>query len=434
MKYFSETNNIVRYGTKKIIFVFILLQIITLLVTSFFILRPFLQITSQTIAEQMLAINKHHSITQVNESKPHIALLNRKNYRTNHLKSQSTIELLPILYFIKSQLRLKTNSNVQFIKILEQPDFYWYHIDDLNKNIGFQKDLIGTQREMTMLLLAFFLLIVAFWFSSQISRKLNQPLLTLKNVTQRLAKGDLSAKLPAHELQEIDQAFKQVNLLTYHFKHLLEQRVIFLSGISHDIRTPITRLNLLLAINEEKLNPKFADKVKNTLREMEALVDIYLNSSQYLLNSHQKLVDISLLMASFIQSVQEQHGDVFVLNVQQGINTPVNQAVFTRVIQNLIGNSLKYAPPALLGKITINLKLIGDQVSITIVDQGKGIPEEHLEQVFKPFFRSPQENSELSGNGLGLSIARQICLTQGWLLSLSNHSEGGLVAEIKIPC
>lgn len=449
------TGNIVGYGLKRILVAFISLQIVTLLVTSFFILKPFMKLTSATISAKMieqLNNSKNTSNTKTGHTKPDnnspfklvskqpfpsdkkttSSLINNDFYHITQQKFNNSYQFLPVLFFIKQNLQSQLQLNVKLVSIDSQPNIYWFHIEKTKFSIGFSRHLIGTQPELTMVLLLILLTFIATIFSYYISKKLNQPLVTLKEVTHRISEGDFSARLPKQSLIELDEAFEQINQLVYHFEHLLEQRVIFLSGISHDIRTPLTRLKLLIAIHQQDISPQFSDKTNSIIAEMEALIKLYLDSSEYLLESNTEVTVINQFLADIIKQAPSEQSGLVDLHKLSDIEIRINRSALSRVINNLISNSFKYAHPDKTGAVIISLKTQQSYLTVNIADHGKGLPNKEFEAIFKPFFRSNQESKNSKGNGLGLSICRQICLSQGWQIKLADNNPG-LVASIKIP-
>lgn len=436
MTLFSKRKNIVSYGLKRILIAFISLQIMTLAITSLFILKPFMQVTAGTISTQMLALlsaEKKPIIKEISSNEKIRSNLNNPIfYQLSESPYNNSYHLLPIILLIKSDLESELQGKVTLVSINQQPEFYWFFIHEQQLSVGFNKKLIGAQPELTMLLLAIFLALLATIFSYYISSKLNQPLVILKKVTQKLSQGDFTARLPKQDLLELNDAFEQINQLAYHFEHLLEQRVIFLSGISHDIRTPLTRLKLLLAIHQENLDIGFTKKTNSIVVEMEALIALYLDSSEFLLESNTQTTVINDLLNGLINQLAKNQSKWVKLNPTENINIQLNQSAFTRVVNNLISNSFKYADPVNKGTINIDLKTTQSFLQISISDHGKGLPDKEMEEIFKPFFRSSQDKNTTQGNGLGLSICRQICLSQGWEITLSDNKPG-LIASIKIP-
>jgi len=438
---FSSANSISRYGMRQILLAFMLLLLLTLTITSFFILKPFMDAVSTTIAVEMakkVTLKKHEKLVNVQEgfSVEHAYLTEGKQYLVSKLNPQLSWSLYPFIYFVKNELSAALSTQVLIAEIPAQPDYYWFYLPNQKRSVGFKKHLVGTKPELTFLLLIFFLLFIAFSVSARLSQKLNQPLVMLQVVAEKLSQGDFSARLPHHELNEINKAFEQVNQLAYHFKHMLEQRVVFLSGISHDIRTPITRLKLLIAINETHLPTSFISQADKALHEMEALIRMYLDSSEFLLKDETGAIEINNFFENIIQEPQNKLRVSLISELIQPFSLRINTAALQRVIENILNNSLKYTvnEKAEIQDIVISLLQVEDKVVIQITDQGAGIAKEVLEEVFKPFFRH-QQNNNIDGSGLGLSICRQICLSQGWLLSLKNNEQQqGLIVTLEIPC
>ena len=205
----------------------------------------------------------------------------------------------------------------------------------------------------------------------------------------------------------------------------MEERNCFLAAVSHDLRTPLTRLKL----RAEKIDQQeLRSDVQNDINEMAGIIDTTLG---YLHGDEQPeatcLLDIGALVYSFAEDAKEC-GDVVKVS---GNARPIRlqPLAIRRCLNNLIENALRYGERA-----DIVIGETGNEVVITIYDAGPGIPEDKLEAVFAPFYRLDASRSRHTGGiGLGLSIARDMAKKQGGNITLKNAPEGGLVATLVLP-
>jgi len=224
---------------------------------------------------------------------------------------------------------------------------------------------------------------------------------------------------------EIRQASMVFNQMQARLKQQIAERNRFLAAVSHDLRTPITRLKL----RAQKIDAKnLQQDIQGDINEMTAMIDATLD---YLRGDGQPEVscylDVSALVNSMAENAVEQ-GDIVTVS---GIAQPImaQPMALRRCLNNLIENALRYGSRA-----NIDLNDSGDKLIISIHDAGAGIPEDQLEAVFAPFYRLDQSRSRHTGGvGLGLSIARDIAQKLGGSLALSNAAEGGLVATLVLP-
>ena len=195
--------------------------------------------------------------------------------------------------------------------------------------------------------------------------------------------------------------------------------------MSHDLRTPLTRMRLRVeAVSEERLRTRFAAD----LDEMEALVHGALALFKGLDDDERfEPVDMNELLGTLAAEYAEVGSTVTLegkaLDAVQG-----KPRALKRCLRNIVDNALKFGQRA-----TISVE-DGDALVIRVADEGPGIPEEMLERVFEPFYRlESSRNRDTGGTGLGLSIARDVVQTHGGSITLRNRPEGGLIAELRLP-
>ena len=196
--------------------------------------------------------------------------------------------------------------------------------------------------------------------------------------------------------------------------------------MSHDLKTPITRLRLRAEmLEDEALRAKFA----KDLDEMEAMVAQTLDfmrdaSTQEALQR----VDAMALLES-LQTDYQDTGSRIEIEGSIAQPYPGRPLALRRCLTNLVDNAIRYG-----GRATIKVEDAADRLTIRVLDDGPGIPEQELEQAFEPFFRGEASRSrETGGTGLGLGIARNIARAHGGDLVLRNRPEGGLEAILSLP-
>lgn len=221
---------------------------------------------------------------------------------------------------------------------------------------------------------------------------------------------------------EVRQASKVFNQMQARLKQQMEERNRFLAAVSHDLRTPLTRLKLR-AENIELQELK--SDVQRDINEMTAIIDTTLD---YLRGDEQPeencLLDISALVHSIVEDAKECGNIIAVSGNAHPIRLqPIS---IRRCLNNLIDNALRYGERA-----DINISESDEEVLIAIHDAGPGIPEDKLDAVFAPFYRLEDSRSRHTGGvGLGLAIARDMVRKQGGNVTLKNSIEGGLIATL----
>lgn len=436
-----NNKTILKYGRSQILFAFVLLLFLILSTTSYLILRPVLQYTAQHIALHLAAAytnNTQNTQPKLETLSATLTPTDSMDHRLSSDKSTQSTSLLPLIHLVRNELSKKLKQPVRIVTIENATEHFWFEVAGNSTKVGFARNLVGTKPEITMLLLALFILALSYLFAFLVSRRLNHPLILLRNTFKKLSGGDFSGRLPRHELAEINEAFQQVNQLSKDFKELLDQRVVFLAGISHDIRTPITRLKLLIALNEKALPRPFLEKTQRSICEIEGLIRIYLDAGQLLVEEQNVMTNARNICEELVESSSLQNSQFVQITAKEDLNFSTNKKALKRVLINLLGNAVKYSGVSKKSPILLTaLQQENQSIEIQIVDSGPGIEEQFLEEVYKPFFRPYQSTTSdktASSSGLGLAICRQICLSQGWSLRLTNQTppKTGLVTSIII--
>jgi len=247
-----------------------------------------------------------------------------------------------------------------------------------------------------------------------------RPIMQLADAADAFGKGrDISNFKPsgASEVRLAGQSFLKMRS---RIKRHLEQRTMMLAGVSHDLRTPLTRLKLQLAMQDENEDVIAA---RNDIIEMEAMLSGYLDFARGLGQEKPEDVDLKDLIQDLISNLKD---------VEFGVKTePIVQirpAMIRRALSNLINNALKYGNHA-----WITLRSDADRVYIDIDDDGPGIPPSKRREAFKAFQRLDEaRNQNIEGVGLGLSITRDIAQIHGGNIILDDSPKGGLRATLQL--
>jgi signal transduction histidine kinase len=207
---------------------------------------------------------------------------------------------------------------------------------------------------------------------------------------------------------------------------LVENRTRMLAAISHDLRTPLTLLRLRA---ENVPDAPERDKMLATIAEMDAMIGATLQFARdEAAGEPRRQTDVSALLASLVDDMADT-GHPVTMPPAQPIVCECQPGALKRALSNLLDNAVKYGKRAHAA-----IKRTGQDVEITIDDEGPGIPEGELARVFQPFYRVEGSRSrETGGIGLGLAIALSVVQAHGGRLTLSNRPDGGLRAAVTLP-
>ncbi len=250
-----------------------------------------------------------------------------------------------------------------------------------------------------------------------------KPLVKLAKAAERFGKGDYVNDFRASGAQEIRKAAFEFDRMAKRINRHLNQRAEMLSGISHDLRTPLTRLKLQL----EMLNQKeISNKMSKDIDEMENMLDDYLQFAKTQSQEGTTKIDLDNLLNSI---KNELNNDNLKITNKSNVELKGRPNSLKRSFENIIQNGLTYGK-----RVFVTIQKGSNRALIIIEDDGPGIPEDQYKNVFKPFFRLDKSRSlNQSGVGLGLAIVEDIINSHGGTIQLSKSSYNGLQVKISLP-
>lgn len=280
--------------------------------------------------------------------------------------------------------------------------------------------LSGMLTRLAGLLLPMFLLIVLA------VRWVTRPLTTLANAADELGRNIAAAPITEHGPIEVQRAARAFNTMQERLLRYVRTREQVLAAMSHDLKTPVTRMRLRAELLDESQTKQ---DFTHDLDEMQAMVQATLNVMRGL-DSEEKTqpVDLRALIES-IAFDYEARGTAIELALSSHAAFPAKPLALKRCLQNLIGNAVQFAK-----HVRIVVEDDRNEVRIAILDDGPGIPEHELQRVFDPYYRVEQSrNRNSGGHGLGLTIAYNLAQLHGGSITLRNRAEGGLEAMLTLP-
>lgn len=257
-------------------------------------------------------------------------------------------------------------------------------------------------------------------------RRLTKPLSAFARASERLGRDVNAPPLEETGTSEVRQAIRAFNEMQRRLRRLIDNRTRMLAAISHDLKTPITLLRLRAEYIEDEEERR---KTLATLDEMASMIASTLAFARDDAEQEERrAVDLAALIASLCDDMSDA-GQPVELEPSPPVKFQCRPLALRRAVANLIDNAVKYG-----GNARVRLVPGRSSVAIVVEDDGPGLPEAKLEEVFVPFYRVEQSRSrETGGVGLGLSIARTIAHAHGGDITLADRPEGGLRATIQLP-
>ena len=258
------------------------------------------------------------------------------------------------------------------------------------------------------------------------TRHLTRPLARLQAAAEQVGRSAQVPHLDATGPREVRETLQAFNTMQDRLRRYVDSRTRVLAAMSHDLRTPLTRLRLRAeTVDDEALRQRFIDDIE----QMDVLVERALGLFKGLNQDEPAApVDLDALLRTLQQEFAELGRELPIERTTTGGPLELRPMSLKRALTNLVENGFKYG-----GRVRLVVE-DGDAVQLRVLDDGPGLPPEELERVFEPFYRAEASRSrDTGGVGLGLSIARDAVEAQGGTLVLHNRAEGGLEALLTLP-
>ena len=267
---------------------------------------------------------------------------------------------------------------------------------------------------------SFLLVIIALIFL----KNQTKPLVKLAKAAERFGKGDYVNDFRASGSQEIRKAAFEFDRMAKRINRHLNQRAEMLSGISHDLRTPLTRLKLQLAMLKQK---DITEKMTKDIDEMEKMLNDYLQFAKTQAQEITTTINLNKLLHRIKEAFNSEK--IFYYACKEEIELKGRPSALKRLFENIVHNGLTYG-----NRVDIYVQKGNNRALVTVDDNGPGIPEDQYKNVFKPFFRLDKSRSlNQSGVGLGLAIVEDIINSHGGNIQFSKSKYNGLQVRISLP-
>lgn len=257
---------------------------------------------------------------------------------------------------------------------------------------------------------------IVFLTSLYIVQRITRPLVAAADRVESFRGGEDFDPLPESGPRELVSLARNFNTMAREISALLSNRTTLLAGISHDLRTPLTRMRLALELLPDNVEPRLIERFERNLEAMDSLIGDALRFARGTGEPTQKVK-----VVPFIEDVVDGYDASIPFTVLPGTSAEMELSLapgaLKRVLTNLISNAQQHGEG-------VSVQLDGSEVHV--LDQGAGIPDEYKEQVFQPFFRLDSSRSSVTGgSGLGLAIVMQLCQAHGWRVRIEDPPGGG---------
>lgn len=299
-------------------------------------------------------------------------------------------------------------------------DFYLYQRSLDENRINFFVVYVGSALAVIVLFLNYFMV-----------NKLLAPVRMLRRGAERIQKGDLGYRVESNRQDELGELTESINHMADSLQSMLEAKRQLLMAISHELRTPITKAKLRLEFmpdTEEK------EQLREDIDEIDLLISDLLEAER-LNNEHAVLVDEPVFISEFVQGVSEQfldyEGGLHIECPEEDREFHMDRLRIRLLITNLLNNAIRHGES---NPITVRLEYHGERAVLEVIDQGEGIPAEHLGQITEPFYRADSSRQRNTGGfGLGLYLCRLIAQAHGGELMIRSKLGEGTHITVNLP-
>ncbi|WP_163134027.1 ATP-binding protein [Agarivorans sp. Alg241-V36] len=268
-----------------------------------------------------------------------------------------------------------------------------------------------------------------------LTRHIVRPLKKLQSAANKVSLGYLDTQLPEiHRGDEVGQLSDSLQRMVDTLNQAINNQQRLLSDISHELRSPLTRLNMALALHKKRqqTTPEIA-RIERESQRLAEMIDALLSLSRMQVNAKQQKMTLQELMEDLVSDCEfeaEQLNKQFSANYPQQLSVVCYPELLASALENVCRNALKYAEQ----QVTLSATVQGSTLTLVIRDDGPGLPEAELNSIFRPFYRSGEARDRDSGGvGLGLAIAESAIRQHGGSISASNHSLKGLEVSLRLP-
>jgi two-component system sensor histidine kinase CpxA len=282
------------------------------------------------------------------------------------------------------------------------------------------------------------LLIVASAVSVILVRSITKPINKLSEASKKVAEGNFSVRIPVkNRKDEVGTLAKDFNKMTLNLERAKDNQEEMLRNISHELRSPLTRLRLSLELARSKSGEgaqKALDRIEKESERLNEMIESLLEISRIKVVNELKVEELSFkeIMKPVISnsSFEAESCGIRLIHDIKDYNLSCNKELLTSAVENVIRNSIKYAK----SEVVIKSEISDSCLTLTISDDGTGVSEEHIDNIFTPFYRVQQDRDrKTGGTGLGLAITRAVLQAHNGKAYAENNEKSGLSVILKIP-
>jgi two-component system osmolarity sensor histidine kinase EnvZ len=338
----------------------------------------------------------------------------------------------PYYVFFRQSLARRAGQELSLVEAASGP-LIWVDVPAHGKiyRLGFDRTRLGTNPPIVLLMAIGGGAFLTWLVSLLEVRRVREPLARLSHAVEELSRGKSPTVLAEDGPKEIAALARAFNRMASDIQELAENRTVIVAGISHDLRTPLTRMELAVEMLSEDSAPHLVEGIRRDIAAMNSLIGQFLAFSKGLDAVNPVQLNVWQLIEAQVTDLRRDGVEVRLSGRAAPCSYLGDPLALQRLLANLLENAAHYG-----GGRPIDVELCCDVQAITvrISDRGPGIPANQIEAVFRPFHRlESARGHRTGGSGLGLAIARQLAIKHGWTIELLPREGGGTVATVGLP-
>jgi two-component system osmolarity sensor histidine kinase EnvZ len=369
-------------------------------------------------------------------------LVSNEGIRIYNLEPTDSVEPPPataLMPEIAASVREKLGKDTRFSRQVNGVKGFWvsFNIDGDKYWLMLERERLAGLTKVQWLGWATMVGALLLLGSALISSLVNLPLARLSAAARAIARGDRPPPLPEKGPQEIIEANRSFNQMVEDLAQVEKDRAVILAGISHDLRTPLARMQL--EIEMASLSAEARDGMQSDIAQMDAIIGQFLDYAKPTEAASFVAVDLSELLADSAREAARMPDVRVATDIEPGVEVLGNATDLKRVINNVIENARRYGKTP--GQETVDIDIAcrvrptahGRRAVVEIGDHGAGVPDDQIGTLLKPFTRLDSARGQANGAGLGLAIVERVVSRHNAELKVRNRDGGGLVVQFNLP-
>lgn len=345
----------------------------------------------------------------------------------------------PMMPEIAAIVREKLGKNTRFSSSVNGVAGFWisFSIEDDQYWLMLERERLAGLTRVQWLGWASVVGLLSLLGAALISSLVNLPLARLTAAARAIAKGERPTPLPEKGSQEIIEANRSFNQMVEDLAQVEKDRAVILAGISHDLRTPLARMQL--EVEMSCLSQEAREGMQSDINQMDAIIGQFLDYAKPTDASTFVSVNLSEMLADVGREAARIRDLRVKTDLMPGVHVLGNATDLRRVINNIIENARRYGktPGLDITEIDIQLRVKatghGRRAVVDICDHGNGVPPDQIAQLLKPFTRLDSARGQANGAGLGLAIVERVLTRHNAELEVRNREGGGLQVQMALP-